>query len=46
MISEMSTLKPPNLQNYNSTNNPQLNKKSFPKYFHEKQTAKSIQKYY
>jgi len=42
----MSTLKPPNLLNYNTPNNSQLSKKSFPKYFHEKQTAKSIQKYY
>lgn len=36
----MSSLKPV------PVNVSQLNKKSFPKYFHDKQTAKSIQKHY
>lgn len=38
----MGALKPPNLMNQNY----ELSKKSFPKYFQEKQTTKSIQKYY
>lgn len=46
VVSQMSTLKPPNLMNPSQSNNSTLNKKSFPKYFHDKQSGKSIHKYY
>jgi hypothetical protein len=42
----MSTLKPPNSIQQNPTLANTLSKKSFPKYLQEKQSAKSIQKYY
>jgi len=42
----MSPLKTPDLFINNAGNQSSLSKKSFPKYFQEKQSAKSIQKYY
>ena len=46
VVSQMSTLKPPNLMQQNPALANTLSKKSFPKYLQEKQSAKSIQKYY